>query len=110
LTLKPEDVLTRLDWQDSHEARWEIDEAVERYSALTYIWVLNGGDSTRKRKVKGRERLFSYYRTIDEEGQNGGRQGLRNIVFNTAFINNLRRRKLFGVNWDRVKSIEAVRG
>lgn len=110
LMFKPEDVLSGLNWQDTDEARREIDEAVERYSALTYMWILNYGDTTQKRKVKGMECLFSNFRTLDEEGENGRRQEFRHIVFDTAFLNNLRRRKLFGVNWERVTSIKAIRG
>ena len=110
LTFEPRDVLTGLGWRNTDEARREVDEVMERYSALTYMWILSGGESTQKGWVKGRERLFSNYRTIDEEGQNGGRQEFRHIVFNTAFIDALRRRTLFGVDWGRVTSIKAIRG
>lgn len=112
LTFNPEDVVAALGWQDTDHARREVDEAIERYSALTYIWVLSGSGPAHKDRVKGMEQLFSNYQTVDEEAEGQGTplRVLSCVVFNTFFINNLRRRTLFGVDWDRVTSIEAARG
>ena len=112
LTFNPKDVVAALGWPDTDQTRGEVDEAIERYSALTYIWILSGGKSAHKERVKGREQLFSNYQTIAEEveGQVTPLRVLSRVVFNTFFINNMRRRTLFGVDWDRVTSIEVIRG
>lgn len=111
LTFNPEDVVAALGWPDTDQARGEVDEAIERYSALTYIWILSGGKSAHKERVKGREQIFSNYQTVAEEveGQGTPLRALSRVVFNTFFINNLRHRTLFGVDWDRVTSIEVIR-
>lgn len=110
LTYEPGDVLRLLGWPDDQDARRELDEAVGRYSYLTYKWEMSGAGLSRRglSLLKGREQVLSSYTTVDEEAGGAGRarRVFSRVVFNTAFIDSLRRRSLFDVDWNNVSSLE----
>lgn len=97
------DILRLLDWRDTRKARGEVDEAVERYSLLTYIWEIDSAELAHRNLsiYKTRESMISQFQTIDHEDERASNL----VVFNPHFIENLERRSLFGVDWDRVQSL-----
>lgn len=97
-----------LGWNDTLEAKVEIDEAVDRYSLITFKWTMSRDELTRNKlsHYTARESLISEYETADEEGLGGQMKRLLNrVVFSSQFIEQLRRRSLFGINWDGVQSV-----
>jgi hypothetical protein len=96
------EVLSLLGWQDTKEARREIDKAEARYFKLTYQWQMNESE------LAGAG--FSFY-TVDEAMlsevtsiKTEDVQAVR-AVFNEHFIEHLLGRSLFGIDWHNVKSV-----
>lgn len=111
LVFQEAEVLKLLGWADTEECRDEIDEAVRRYSLLFYEWGMNSYE------LAGRtldyhvvnERPLLGYRTVSEETEEGRMERTYNSVeFSDQFIGGLLRRSLFGVAWDKVKSIKVT--
>jgi hypothetical protein len=109
LVFKEANVIKLLGWADTEERRDEIDEAIGRYSLLFYEWGMNsfelGGRALDFYVVN--ERPLLGYRTISEETKEGRTERTYNrIEFSDGFIGGLLSRSLFGVAWDKVKSIK----
>lgn len=109
-----EDVLRLLGWDDTGETRQEIDEAINRYFLLMYMWELNRSELSRRKLsfYKVNERPVTEYRTVDREvGEEGLMKRVYNQVkFNEFFINGLLRRNLFGIEWNQVSSLNLCEG
>jgi hypothetical protein len=109
LTYDLNDLMNLLGWEDTEGDRHEIDQAVERYSYLMYVWEASGAALADRNlsSHKARERLISKYHTTDEEMEGSGevRRIFNRVVFNVAFIDNLRRRSLFDINWNSVLNV-----
>jgi hypothetical protein len=102
------DVLSLLGWGDSREEASEIDEAVERYSLITFRWGMSRAELARSNlsSYTAKEGVISEYRTIDEGEQEGQMRRVVNwAVFSSQFIEGLKRRTLFEINWNRVTSV-----
>lgn len=107
------DVLKLLGWDDDGEARREIDEAVGRYSSLTYFSEARGIEAEGRNKgfYKIRERPISSFSTVDEGGEGGALKRISNrVTFSEFFVDGLARRSLLGIEWANVRSIKLVPG
>lgn len=106
-----EDVLKLLGWEDTKNARQEIDQAVHRYALLTYQWEMNSTELANQNlsHYKANERIISESETHDcKEGHGGQLTHVSNrVIFNEFFISGLLGRTLFGVEWGKVRSLEA---
>ena len=105
-----EDVLNLLGWGDTQEARDEIDEALDRYSLIMFRWVMNSTELI-NRNLSGYTERGSYisaYKTLDrgktEDEQM--RRAQNQVTFNAEFVVGLKRRSLFGIDWNRVNSVK----
>lgn len=104
-----EDVLNLLGWENTPESRQDINEAVERYTDLTYRWSLSAEELIRKNLAynTGREVLVSGYSFVDlttEDGEQMERLASR-IDFSASFIEDLTRKALFEIDWNSVLSV-----
>lgn len=106
------EVLDILGWEDSEESRREVDEAVERYSSLTYMWEMGKTELARHNisRYKAREHIISEYEINDEGAGTAGQveRVFNRVVFQEIFIDGLLRRLLFGIAWDSVSLIKLV--
>jgi hypothetical protein len=95
------DVLSLL-WKDTLKARREVEEAVERYFKLTYMWKMNKSElaGARLKIFTANEAMISEYTSVDTYNGRGVR-----IVFNEHFIEHLLGRSLFGIDWNNVRSV-----
>ncbi len=104
------EILDILGWGDSEETRREIDEAVERYSFLTYMWEAGKTELAGHNisSYKARECIISEYEIDDTEVGSAGQveRVFNRVVFQENFIDGLLRRLLFGIEWDSVSLIE----
>lgn len=109
LRYEQEDILSLLGWEDTKEARGEIDEAVERYFLLVYKWKMNKSELLRKKLTfyTASENLMSEYEIVDREVGELGRAGhiFNRVAFNVHFTEQLLRRSLFGIDWNSVRAI-----
>jgi hypothetical protein len=96
------EVLSLLGWEDTQKARREIDEAVERYFKLTYIWKMNKSElaDAKLNFFTANEAMFSEYESIETEDGKSTR-----IVFNEHFIEQLLSRSLFDIDWNNARKI-----
>jgi hypothetical protein len=104
-------VLSVLGWEDTAEHRLVIDEVVERYSFLSYRWTLSGEelDASGLSFHRSSERLVSGYgrEEAGEPGKEGRAQGVTHHVdFSPTFITDLITKSLFGVDWNKARSVE----
>ena len=112
VTFEHEDVLRLLGREASAESRTLVDGAVARYFNLTYQPVKTLEELTGRAPVVFIHmiRMISRYDFVEAPGGNGS--GLRRVEngvnFNKDFFENLRRRSLFGIDWDSVRSIELI--
>lgn len=97
-----EDVLKILGWADNRRNRRVIDEAVWRYTQMRYSWKMGRAELARNNLThhSAMQSLISEYGIRDRE--EGGRvtRVLNEVVFNSNFIEALRRRRLCDVNWN----------
>jgi hypothetical protein len=102
LRFQQEEVLSILGWKDTRKARREVDEAIERYFKLTYLWKLNKSElvDARLNFFTANEAMLSGYESIDTDDG----KSLR-VVFNEYFIEQLLSRSLFGIDWSKVRSV-----
>jgi hypothetical protein len=103
-----DEVLGLLGWNDTKKTRREIDEAVKRYSLITYKWKMNESEIERRNLsyYTADENLISKYHLIYSEIRESGLERVLNqIAFNAHFINQLLHRSLFEIEWIRVQSI-----
>lgn len=107
------DVLNLLGWEDNIEAQNKIDEAVDRYSLMVFKWEMNGAELAKSNLLRhvATECLVSEYRIInEEEGHSQQARHMSNhIVFQPDFIEHLKRRSLFGIDWNKVLSLKLSR-
>lgn len=105
-----EEVLSFLGWEDTAEGRRAIDEAVERYSFLNYRWALSQEelDARGLSFYRSNERFVSGYGHGEtSEPEEGRAEGVTRCVdFNAAFISDLMKRSLFGIDWYMVSRVE----
>jgi hypothetical protein len=105
------DVLEVLGWDDSEETRRELDDAIGRYSSLTYLSEAEGAElgHLNLASYKIRECPISSFSTMDEEaGEEGSvRRVFNQVVFNESFVTGLVRRSLLEIDWDRVTSVSS---
>lgn len=104
-----EEILQALGWKDTIQARRMIDEAAEQYSNLTYQWAMGADEMALKGHsfYKSRECFVSGFSRINVEGEGGeySTRVVNCIYFNADFIERLRERSLFGINWNAVQSV-----
>lgn len=108
LTYSQGDVLRLLGWEDALEARREIDEAVERYSLMTFRWTMDKEELGRNdlSQYTAREGLISEYEIVDEERQDRQMTRVLNrVILSPQFLAHLRGRSLFGIEWNEVRSV-----
>jgi hypothetical protein len=104
-----EEVLEILGWKDTARSRRIIDETIERYSTLMYSWKMSS-DELAFRKLSfynSRECFVSGFSCIDE-GSKDGKHLTRitnRIDFNKEFVESIKQRSLFKIEWNSVKSI-----
>lgn len=112
LSYKLEEVLEILGWRDTAQSRRTIDEAVERYSNLTYWWTMSADELALKKLTcyESRECFVSGFSCLDKESKNGGHltRVVNRIDFNEDFVKGLRKRFLFEIDWNSVQSIECI--
>jgi hypothetical protein len=105
-----EDVLKILGWADNRRNRHEIDEAVRRYSQMMFSWKMGSAELARNNLShhSAMQSLISEYAARD--GEEGGRviRLFNEVVFNSNFIEAVRRRCLCDVNWNTQHQIAAV--
>jgi hypothetical protein len=109
LFYEQEKVLKLLGWEDTVESRLVIDEAVDRYSYLTYRWALSRKELAAGNLLfyRSRERFVSGYGHSDAEDEDGHvKRVINRVDFSTPFVEGLVGRSLFGLNWDNAKSIK----
>jgi hypothetical protein len=110
LRYNQKDILNSLEWKDTQKARREIDEAVNRYSLLTYQWKMNKSElnSRNLKFYTVSESLISGYEILDSQvgGAKGMNRVLNQIVFNEHFIRQLLSQSLFGIDWNSVHTIQ----
>jgi hypothetical protein len=104
-----EDILSLLEWENTEERREQIDGAIHRYSLLMYQWEMNRPELSRHRLsfYKVNEHAITSFQTVDEEIESGRKtkRTYNRVGFNEFFINGLRHRKLFGVDWNNVRDM-----
>ena len=114
LVFQEEEVFKLLGWEDSDEARQEIDEAIYRYSLLMYKWQMNRSELTRRglSYYTSNAQALSEYRTLDKKPEEGGqtKRVYNSVRFSETLIDGLLGRSLFGVGWNRVTSIKPISG
>jgi hypothetical protein len=111
LLYEHKDILELLGWDDSEEARREVDGAIDRYCYLTYLATAKGAELERLNlaSYKITERPISSFSTVDEEEEGGTLKRISNrVTFSEFVINGLTRRSLLGIDWNRVQSIKFV--
>jgi hypothetical protein len=105
-----EDVLKILGWADNRRNQHEIDEAVRRYSQMMFSWKMGRAELARNNLShhSAMQSLISEYGVHDRE--EGGRvtRLFNEVVFNSNFIEVLRRRRLCDVNWNTRHQLTAV--
>lgn len=111
LSYDREEVLSLLGWEDTPQARSEIDEAVGRYFLLNYKWGLSRAELARKglSSHTATESLISESRTSDREEGGRMRRTYNSVVFDSIFIESLKKRSLFDIAWDEVRSLNLSR-
>lgn len=107
------EVLRLLGLEDAEGTPGEINEAVRRYALLMYRWQMSRGELAGKRLslYTAREQVISGYSNVgepDDEEQADGQvdEEPNEITFNQYFIEGLKRHELFGVDWNKVQSVE----
>jgi hypothetical protein len=107
LSYNQEQVLNLLGWENDETARSAIDQAVKRYARLAYRWV-PGAEELAERKLSFYEaegRFVSGYGFYGaEEGGEHKRMASR-VDFASEFVEELLRRAVFNVDWNRVGGI-----
>lgn len=102
------EVLSLLGWETNEDNRLALDEAVRRYSGLSYEWAM--GEEELKAKgldfYESEEFLISGYGYENSEGGGGAKRAWSEITFSGQFVKELLGRSLFGINWDSVFAIE----
>jgi hypothetical protein len=106
------DVLRLLGREGVEEMEGEINEAVRRYALLMFRWEMRRGELAGKKLsfYTAREQVISGYSNVSEldgeERADGQVEEEPNeITFNQYFIEGLKRRSLFGVDWDRASEL-----
>jgi hypothetical protein len=103
------DLLRLLEWPDCSESRLVIDYAVARYFNLYYQPVETLAELTGKSPVyyTYQERLISEYGSASRSEAGG--QPLNGTIclvkFNLPFIEQLKRKSLFNIDWECVQSL-----
>jgi hypothetical protein len=109
-----DDVLSLLGWDDTGETRQEIDEAIQRYFQLMFMWELNRPELSRRKLSFSTysERPVGEFRTIDRAEEEDGvvKRVYNQVKFNEFFINGLLSRNLFGLNWNKVRTLKLGKG
>lgn len=110
LSYSQEQILNLLGWEDGETARSAIDQAVRRYAKLAYRWTLGGEELIEKKfsfyEAEARFVLgYGFYGA--EEGGERKRVASR-VDFASEFVEELIRRTIFGVDWNRVGGISRV--
>lgn len=99
-----------LEWEPSGASRTIVDEAVLRYFGLTYepVRASDAGNSDSGLADSPKYTLVTSYHSADEFEEGGDPAGLsyREVCINTHVLEGLKRRSLFGVDWDRVVRVE----
>lgn len=97
-----EGVLEILGWSDTPEARIEMDRAVKRYFLMFFKWEMNRAELARENLAyyTAMERPISECENLDEEENGRARRVSNRVVFNDIFIEGLRRRRLFHIDWN----------
>lgn len=107
-----EEVLEVLGWNDTSQSRRVVDEAVERYSSLTYQWAMGADEMVLKGHTfyNSRECFVSGFSRLDEEKEGRGRSTrvINRIDFSKKFVEGLRQRSLFEINWNSVQSVTRI--
>jgi len=96
------EVLSLLGWEGTEEARGEVDEAVARYFKLTYKWKMNKSElaASGLSFYTADEAMMSEYTSMYTEAEKS-----THLIFNEHFIKQLLGRSLFGIDWNKVRSV-----
>jgi hypothetical protein len=104
------DLYEALGWEPSGADRAAVDEAILRYFGLTYepVRASDAGNSDSGLADSPKYTLVTSYHAADEfeEGRAAADLSYREVCINTHVLDGLRSRRLFGVDWDRVVSID----
>lgn len=105
-----EDVLKILGWADNRRNRREIDEAIRRYTQMMYSWKMGRAELARNNlsHYSAMQSLISEYGVRDQEEGRRVTRLFNEVVFNSNFIEALRRRRLCDVNWNTHHQLKAV--
>lgn len=107
MSYKQEQVLKFLGWKDTAEVRSVIDQAVKRYARLAYRWGL-GTEELADREISFYDAEARFVSGYAHYGAGGGEEYQRvanHVDFASEFVEELTRRKLFNVDWNRVSEI-----
>jgi hypothetical protein len=101
------EVLGLLGWEDNDEARLTIDATVMRYAGLTYSWALSDDELLARGLTfyHGTSGMISSHSYEDVEAGGVVSRVANDVTFATSFAEELMRRTLFDVDWDRVRSV-----
>jgi hypothetical protein len=105
-----EEILALLGWEDNTQSRSIIDEAVTQYSNLTYRWSMGANELTLRGLAfyQSRECFISGYSFTDEEIDEQLMRTTNRVDFSRYFIDGLRNKSLFDLDWDHIKSLTFV--
>lgn len=106
LVYDQEDVLNLLGWDDTEETQFEVNEAIKRYFLMTFKWRMNRTELARKNlsSYTTLERPISECGTF-EEGEGQSRRTSGRVIFSETFIEQLKRRRLFDIDWNNKRQL-----
>jgi hypothetical protein len=111
LYYETEEVLGLLGWEDSVKSRFTVDEAIERYSNMSYNWRLSSKELEERTLsfYNSQSRIVSGYDRYEVEME-GRSKRLPSIVdFGAPFVEGLVARRLFDIDWNNVRDRIQVR-
>jgi hypothetical protein len=108
LRYEQKDVLKTLGWEDTSATRREMDETIRRYFLMMFKWEMNPTELAREKLsfYTAMKRPISESQTIDEEEGGQVRRIFNQINFNETFIERLKHRRLFDIDWEKVQSLK----
>jgi hypothetical protein len=110
MAYEQEEVLGLLGWEVTQESRLALDEAVRRYNSLHYEWSLGKEELAAKGLAfyEGEASFISGYAYEEVEADGESKRASSEVSFAEEFVRELLERKLFGINWDDVGTLEYI--
>jgi hypothetical protein len=111
LIYEQKDVLRLLGWEDTGETRRRIDDAIKRYFLMTFKWGKSRAELARENlsHYTAMDRPISECRTVDDKENCEVRRVFNRVIFNKYFIEHLKHRRLFDINWNSRRQISLAR-